>query len=537
MISTTGWLRRDASQGKRGRKNCLAFMLLVFMVLPGGMSGAALAKEPEPFSWPQLVETARSLATTGFKEPEPAVPKVLMDLTYDQWRQIRFQPEKSLWRDQGLPFELQFFHLGLYYNRPVRINVIDEAGYTSPLLFSPDFFKYGQNYFEASLPPDLGWAGFRIHFPIKNPDYKDEVAVFLGASYFRGIGKDHHYGLSARGLAVDVASPSGEEFPFFREFWIEKPTPNSAYLIVYGLLDGPGTTGAFKFKIVPGQETVMEVDSILFQRHKVQKLGIAPMTSMFFYGEDEKHPKGDFRPEVHDSDGVQVAHKSGEWLWRPLALSNRLQVNGFMVRDNNLAGFGLIQRDVNFDHYQDLEARYDLRPGIWIEPRGNWGPGRVELVEIPTDKEIYDNVVAYWVPEGEAPLKKPIPFNYTLFWHTPGLHGPPGGRVAATRKSSDPANKSLVKLVVDFEGGELGAIDSADGLEAIVTAGPETKITSYQLMRNPVTKGWRLVFVLDLSDGAWDKAAEGKNDVIELRAFLKKGETVLTETWSYGVKR
>ena len=227
-----------------------------------------------------------------------------------------FKPEKSLWRDEGLPFELQFFHLGLYYNRPVRINVINESGRAAPVDFSKDYFNYGQNVFNDPLPPDLGWAGFRIHFPIKSPDYRDEAAVFLGASYFRAVGREHHYGLSARGLAVDVAVSSGEEFPYFKEFWVEKPTPQSTTIVVYALLDSPGTTGAYKFVLIPGLETIMEVDSVLFQRHKVQKLGIAPLTSMFFYGETQKHPKGDFRPEVHDSDGLEISYRSGEWLWR-----------------------------------------------------------------------------------------------------------------------------------------------------------------------------------------------------------------------------
>ena len=513
---------------------CLLTSLIVVSCLI--QPGLARADESPPFTWPHLVEKARILATTGFKEPMPPVPQFLLDLNYDQWRQIRFKPEKSLWRDEGLPFELQFFHLGLYYNRPVRINVIDESGRAAPVAFSQDYFNYGQNVFSDPLSADLGWAGFRIHYPIKTPEYKDEVAVFLGASYFRAIGREHHYGLSARGLAVDVAVSSGEEFPYFKEFWVEKPTMLSTTITVYALLDSPGTTGAYKFVIIPGLETVVEVESVLFQRHKVQKLGIAPLTSMFFYGEAQKHPKGDFRPEVHDSDGLEISYRSGEWLWRPLALSPKLQINGFMVGDNDLAGFGLIQRDLDFDHYQDLEARYDLRPSVWIAPRGNWGPGRVELVEIPTDKEIYDNVVAYWVPAVKPPLEEPLTYNYTMYWHAPGRYHPPAGRVVATRQTMVPNTKGTVKMVLDFEGGELQSIDSPDELEAVISSGSKNVGQDYQLIKNVVTGGWRLVFRIDPTDSIWEDAINPDSGIIELRAFLKKGDTVLTETWSYGVK-
>ena len=336
---------------------------------------------------------------------------------------------------------------------------------------------------------------------------------------------------------MDVATSSGEEFPYFKEFWVEKPTMQSTSIVVYALLDSPGTTGAYKFVITPGLETITDVDSVLFQRHKVQKLGIAPLTSMFFYGETQKHANGDFRPEVHDSDGLEISYRSGEWLWRPLVLTTKLQINGFMVGDNDLAGFGLIQRDANFDHYQDLEARYDLRPSVWISPRGNWGPGRIELVEIPTDKEIYDNVVAYWVPAAKPPLEEPLTYNYTMSWHTAGNYRPPAGRIVATRKASVPGKKGAVKMVLDFEGGELQSIDSADELEAVISAGPDVVDKDYQLIKNVVTGGWRLVFLVNPDDSLWDKVADADSGIIELRVFLKKGDTVLTETWSYGVKR
>ena len=279
------------------------------------------------------------------------------------------------------------------------------------------------------MPDNLGFAGFRIHYPINKPDYHDEVAVFVGASYFRAVGQRMNYGLSARGLAIDTVLPSGEEFPYFRKFWIHEPQPDAKEISLYALLDGPSVAGAYHFVIHPGKETVIDVKLTLFLRKPVAKLGIAPMTSMFHHGENSyAKVMDDFRPEIHDSDGLMIATATGEWIWRPLVNPKTLLVNSFQV--NNPAGFGLSQRDLDFDHYQDLESNYENRPSLWISPVGNWGEGRVELIQIPTDKEVYDNIVAFFVPsklpeKGEAPLLR-LPDGLAL------LHGQPA---TSSRKS------------------------------------------------------------------------------------------------------
>jgi glucans biosynthesis protein len=508
-------------------------MGLVLIVVAAWLAGAAAATAQEPpFGLEQVIEKARVMAREPFKDPAGSVPKFLLDLEYDQWRDIRFRPAKSVWRSEDLPFEIQFFHVGLYYDRSVKINVVDN-GQAQPLPYSTEYFDYGKNQFSEPFPSDLGFAGFRVHYPIKSPCYKDEAAVFVGASYYRSLGKDHVYGLSARGLALDTAAPTGEEFPYFREFWIEKPKPGATSLTVYGLLDSPGVTGAYKYVIHPGRETTMKVESAVFRRRDGQKVGVAPLTSMFLYGENANvHMNNDFRPEIHDSDGLLVHYKYGEWLWRPLVTPQRLLVNSFFTREKDLVGFGLLQRDISYDNYQDLEAWYEKRPSVWITPDGDWGEGHVELVLIPTTKEIHDNVVAYWVPHQLPPMDQPMVFNYTMRWHTAGPIGPLGGRVTATRTAKGKKD-NYIKMVVDFEGGELGDIETTEGLEAEIGVGANATLVEHQLAKNPYTGGWRLVFQIQPEAGALNLVHK---DLIELRAFLRYKGAVVTETWSYGVQ-
>ena len=494
------------------------------------------------FSFAEVEERARQLASTAFVDPDGSVPEFLLKVSYDQWRKIRFRVDKSLWRDEELPFELQFFHPGLFYNRLVRLNVVSD-GKAERLPFSTDFFEYGDLEFADKVKAlSMDFAGFRAHFPLNTPEYKDEFVVFLGASYFRAVAKDVQYGLSARGLAVDTAMQSGEEFPYFREFWIERPKSGDLDLTIYALMDSPSLTGAYRFIIAPGDETSMDVKSTLFLRKDVQKLGIAPLTSMFLYGETQNGWKGDFRPEVHDSDGLLVEDENGTFYWRPLANPRRLSLSSRAMEKP--AGFGLFQRDGLFDHYQDLEARYERRPSLWIEPKG-WGRGKVELVEIPSEQEIHDNIVAYWVPEKTVLEDKSfypnsMDFDYTMRWISPGVSVHPLGFASATR-IADGNGPETVKFVVDFEGGYLADIPADIGLTSVVTVGDGAKLLEKQLMKNEVTGGWRLVFqVAKESEESIKKLFPSSNHPsVLITALLKRGENLpdpLTETWTYDLR-
>jgi periplasmic glucans biosynthesis protein len=507
---------------------------LVFLFAFGGCSSQAETYAAKStFSFQSVVQEAKELSERPYKSPKGEVPDSLSVDNYDQWRNIRFKPDRSLWRKEGLPFTLQFFHPGLYYDRTVTLYIISPKGEVKPIPFSKDLYTYPREEASTLVPDNLGFAGFRVHHPINKPDYHDEVAVFVGASYFRAVGQNMNYGLSARGLAIDTVLPSGEEFPDFRKFWIHEPQRDAKDLSLYALLDGPSVTGAYHVVIHPGKETVIDVELTLFLRKPVGKLGIAPITSMFHHGENSyARVMDDFRPEIHDSDGLMLATSTGEWIWRPLLNPKTVLVNSFRV--NNPLGFGLSQRDQDFDHYQDLESNYENRPSLWIRPVGSWGEGRVELIQIPTDKEVYDNIVAFFVPSKLPEKGEPLSFAYQMFWHyATESPRPPGGRVVATRTARTKVEGAR-KFVIDFAGAPLDSLPPDAPVEGVVTVGSGGKSTEQQVYKNRFTGGWRLVFQI-LSDEAIsaDKDRPKTRDPVELRAFIKLGDDVLTETWSY----
>lgn len=476
------------------------------------------------FGLDDVARQAEQLAKKPHVAPPASVPEYLASLDYAHYREIRFQPEQALWRKEGLPFQLQFFHPGHHYTRPVRIHLI-ERGRAHPLPFQPEAFDYGSLPFRERVPKDLGWAGFRIHADLNAPGSMDETAVFLGGTYFRALGQSQHYGLSARGIAIDTAEAKGEEFPAFTDFWIEKPAPGVKRLTVLALMDGPSLTGAYRFVIEPGRETVMEVEARLHARADIRKLGLAPLTSMFLHGEATANTFGDYRPEEHDSDGLLIHSGSGEWLWRPLENTPQVRINRFLA--DHARGFGLMQRDRDFDHYQDLAWRYEDRPSLWIEPQGDWGPGGVELVRLPSDNSTLDNVVAYFVPAQPLLAGQARTLAWRMRWLKDDAGLPGGARVVATRLSTSnterlPENRGVARYLVDFAGGGLGQWRTPGEIEAVSSLQGAGKIRSQRLEPNPHTDGWRLTLYIE-------PPAEG---TAELRAFLKRGEAVLSETWS-----
>ncbi|MEW6269520.1 MAG: glucan biosynthesis protein G [Thermodesulfobacteriota bacterium] len=489
-------------------------MLVVLAALASPVRAAA-------FGWDDVVARARDLAREAFYAGDAEIPDWLAAISYDEWRDIRFRPEYATWREEELPFQVQFFHPGLFYNRPVKVSVIDGEE-VSPAMFLPSQFDYGRNEFASRVPQTLGYAGFRVHAPIKSSDYFDEVIVFLGASYFRAVGRDQVFGLSARGLAIDTAEPSGEEFPFFREFWIEKPAQGAESLTVFALLDSPGIAGAYGFVVRPGEETDVEVYAELFPRRDIEKLGIAPLTSMFFHGENTERKFDDFRPEAHDSDGLSIHFASGDWLWRPLDNPERLQISRFDMDDPR--GFGLIQRDRDFASYQDLETQAQLRPSAWIEPIGAWGAGRVELVEIPTKSDTNDNVVAFWVPARPVKQGEPLAVAYRLRWYGDHPDRPPLARVTATRRDHG-AKGDAERFVVDFAGGNIDLIPATEILHGSLSIRPEkeAELVGQQVVKNRVTGEWRLTF----------QVRPRGSEPVDLRARLEWIGQPLTEIWAY----
>jgi glucans biosynthesis protein len=478
--------------------------------------------DAQPFDYAWLKGRARTLATRPYQKPAGKLPDEVSALDWDRYQAIGYRDDHALWADDGRRFRLKFFHLGLYFGVPVRMHELAD-GMAQQLAYDPEMFDYGKSGLQAArLPRDLGFAGFRVNF---HSDWKHDVAAFLGASYFRAVGGERQYGLSARGLAIDAGG--NEEFPLFTDFWLEKPTADSTALTVYALMDSPSVAGAYRFDLRPADRTVMDVDAALYPRKDIDRVGIAPLTSMFQYGENDRRMANDWRPEIHDSDGFSMWAGSGEWLWRPLINPSQIRFSAFI--DENPRGFGLLQRDRAFDHYQDDGAFYERRPSLWVEPKGGWGKGTLQLVELPTDDETNDNIVAFWTPAAKPRAGEERLFSYRLHWGGRPPMQPSAAQVVATRTGiggvvgRKRAYESW-RFAVDFEGGDLSLLGDETQMTPMITASRGTvEIASARPLKS--IGGYRAMFDLRLPDA-------GRMPV-ELRMFLAYRGQPMSETWSY----
>ena len=492
-------------------------------------TSASEASQPALFE--AISSRAKILAKGNFKPFSGKMPEALAKMDYDQYRSVRFRPDSSLWRNEA-NFEVQLFHAGYIFKEPVVLHSATNGGDTT-IPFKQEYFNYEGTAAKLAgiANKDLGYAGFRVHYPINNSKYKDEFMVFQGAasSYFRIVGPGHAWGLSARGLAIDTAEPKGEEFPIFREYWMLKPTPTEKHLVIYALMDSPSITGAFRFDAYPGANTEVKVTARLYARKDIQKLGVAPLTSMFMFGENSVNVSrfDDFRPEVHDSDGVLMQTSSGEWVWR--ALSNHRGLHISSLGDTNPQGFGLMQRDRDFNNYLDTEAHYEKRPSLWVKPENAWGKGRVELVEIPSDSEANDNIVAYWVPDEPMKAGDSREFKYSLKpldAHVPEQNV---AKVLRTRTGwgavaaqGNPPPKSKRQFAIDFQGGDLDKLPANAVVVADLGKNSGT-FTDLYVSKLPDGKTYRASFKVE-PDG---------NNVVDMRVFIKTNNKRLSEVWSY----
>lgn len=485
------------------------------------------ARPPQPqsvarFGFESVQHLAQQRASEPYRDRSGKLPDSLSKMSYDDYRAIQFRGEQALWRGQAL-FEVQFFHRGFAYDRRVNVTEIGEDGVLRAITYDPSQFEFGKGAPPKDLPADLGFAGLRVHFPLQRPDYKDELIAFLGASYFRLLGRDQSYGASARGLAINVASPGGEEFTYFTDFWLVRPAPGQRTLTIYALLDSPSIAGAYRFEVRPGTTSVVEVTATLYARQSVDKLGLAPMTSMYLYGEDRPRPFDDYRPEVHDSDGLLLQTGGGEWLWRPLFSPRALRVSSFS--DEHPRGFGLTQRDRDFSHYQDEDAHYQRRPSYWVAPLGDWGKGSVELVEIPNDEDIHDNIVSYWIPSMRLQPHKPFTFSYLLSAYLEAPQWSPGGRVIAMRTAQlrgRGGGDAPRRILIDFAGGDLPTLVGTQPVKAEISShnGDVDNVSIQRLVENGV---WRVSF----------RVVPKNSQSVDLRCYLTLYGESLTETWTY----
>jgi glucans biosynthesis protein len=483
----------------------------------------------QPFSFELLIQRATELSRRPYIAPVPQVPDIVHSINFDATQSITFLPQYSLWPAGPGPYPVRFFHLNRYTDVPVRIHELT-GGTSREILYAPQYFQYADAALAQKLPANLGFAGFRV----MNGRHSDiDWLAFQGASYFRSAGIQDQYGLSARGIAVNTALSTQEEFPRFSEFWLQPSADASPTLTIYALLDGPSLTGAYAFEARRADKVTMDVRAQLFTRSDIQRLGIAPLTSMYWYRSNELRRSVDWRPAIHDSDGLALWTGKGERIWRPLTDPPTLQTNSFM--DTNPKGFGLSQRDRNFDDYQDDGAFYERRPSAWVEPiehgsegADSWGEGSVQLVEIPTDDEIHDNIVAYWQRRAPVASGSTLKFQYRLYWQSDDPPLPAGlARTVATRLGRGgvpgrPVPSDRWKFVVDFEGGELQRMKPRYDIEAVVSLS-RGKVETPYVIKVVGTDRWRAFF---------DVALQGK-DPVDLRCFLRLDQRTFTETWVY----
>jgi glucans biosynthesis protein len=505
--------------------SCCALVLATL-----GMSLPAAAKTPKKpvtpapqptpaagsyaFSFDTLLADAKRRAQKPYSPQRNTLPAGLDKLSPEQYRSIHFNPEAGIWREDQLPFRLELLRAGYNLQTAATVSTVED-GRALDLVATPAMFDMG-----SSLPPlgsklSLPLSGFRIRSQINTKKVWDEFLVFQGASYFRAVAQHLLYGLSARGLAIDTAEPSGEEFPAFTHFWVERPDSRAKSIVIDALLDSESATGAYRFTVTPGVETLMDVDMTVFPRADMRVVGIAPLTSMFLFDETNRGRLDDYRPEVHDSDGLMIQSQADEHIYRQLANPTKLQVSSFTTQPPK--GFGLVQRSRQESDFQDFDNQYERRPSAWVEPHGDWGPGGVELVEIPSGRESNDNIVAFWRPARGLTANHPAHFEYSISWlATPEL--PKGlAEVFATRSGASLDGKRRV-FILDF----VGAGENLQGLRLDLSASGG-KTSNAALVSNGSLHGFRASFELDPGDA----------DLVELRLRVLRGEQPISETWLY----
>ncbi|KAF1019616.1 MAG: Glucans biosynthesis protein D [Paracidovorax wautersii] len=507
-----------------------------------GLPAEALAQTglklspPEPFSFDALIARAKALAAKPYDNRNNLPKDVLDRIDYEQHGKLRYKTDHALFRDGPGQFPVTFFHLGRFFLEPVHMHALvrsDANWFAREVLYDADYFDMPADSPARQLPDGAGFAGFRLQESrrgdqAQRPWQNNDWVAFLGASYFRAIGELYQYGLSARGIAIDVAQPDRpEEFPNFTHFYFEPPASNdSTTVVVYALLQGPSITGAYKFVLKRDKAVIMDIDAQLFLRKNVARLGIAPLTSMYWYSETLKPTGIDWRPEVHDSDGLALWTGGGERIWRPLNNPKATVASSFS--DTKPRGFGLLQRDREFGHYLD-GVHYERRPSLWVEPLGDWGEGAVQLVEIPTDDEIHDNIVAYWVPKAPSTAGKSYRLSYRLHWAADEPYPTELARCMGTRmgrggQPGQPRPQGVRKFMVDFHGGPLAGLAFGVKPEVVLSAGSgRFSYVFAEAVPDGVPGHWRAQF---------DFAPDGASPA-DIRLYLRNGDQTLSETWLY----
>lgn len=481
---------------------------------PGAIIQAALG-EGQRFEPALVVEVARQIARRPYQAAASDLPDQFANLSYEQYSEIRALPQAQIWAGENRGFVVEPLHRGFVYTNPVVIYVAED-GLVRRIGYDRNRFEFGKLSVPANVP-DIAFSGVKLLTTFGNGGSPVEFAAIQGANFFRAIARGQNFGVVARALTLRPAEARGEEFPYFRALWIERPTPGTEQLLVHAVLDSESVAGAVRLTLRPGDMTIVDVEMVLFPRVNLEHVGFGGMQASYLFGPNDRLEIDDARIGAYEAKGLCMSNGRGEWLWRPLQNPETLQISAFL--DRSPKGFGLLQRDRDFAAFQDDEQRFELRPSLWVEPIGDWGEGVVQLIEIPSDKEINDNILSYWRPRGPIQAGSEVSVAYRQYWSWRPPERPPLALVSGTFSGRGTAGRRR-RFMVDFRGDELGS--ELPDLRAVATASPGT-IAGLKLYRYPGRKTIRAAFELD----------PGNENASEMRLVLHAGERPISETWLY----
>jgi glucans biosynthesis protein len=472
---------------------------------------------PPPFTRDFVIELARSVSRRPFSPPPTDLREPFANLTYEQYVGIKTKPDAALWVGENRDFVIEPLHRGLIFTAPVDIYVVENQ-MMNRVPYDASKFDYGSLKI-TEKPGDVGFSGFRILTPHKDGP-PTEVAIFQGASFYRAAARGQRLGVTARGLSIRTADPRGEEFPAFRAFWIEKPAVGENVMVIHALLDSASATGAYRFTLRPGEATIIDTEMTLFPRAAVDHYGIAGFSASSFFTPLDHRRSDDVRPMVAETNGLQMLTGKDEWLWRPVSNRETLQISAFV--DANPKGFGFLLRERDIAAYQDDDQHWEQRPSLWVEPFGEWGEGAVQLVEVPSESEINENLFAYWRPKQPLAAGKETSFAYRQFWcWTPPARTPLAAAEDAHGGRS-PLGAKLRRFIVVFSGEILANPQRTANLKAALTTSPGSA-TNVRTFLDPQAKTCRVVFDVDPAGETF----------CELRLVLQSGDDPISETWLY----
>ncbi len=473
-----------------------------------------LLADPVDFGPGAVADLARELAKHPFKPISSDIPDPFKSLSYDQYYDIALKGEARVWSEESVGFVLEPLHRGFQYNNPIQLNLVaDNKAYR--LIYDTKLFDFGKLKPAANLG-DIGFSGFRILAP-QGGQGLGEIASFQGANFFRAQAEGQVSGLLARALALKIGDPKGEETPVFRSIWIEKPSLVAATLVVHALIDSDSVAGAFQFTIRPGEATIMDTECTLFPRTTIDNFGLATMSATHLLGFMDHKKFNDYRPNVSEVCGLQMLTGAEEWVWRPVTNPGTLQISSFS--DNKPRGFGCILRDRDFEDYDDEDNHWEKRPSLWIEPLGDWTEGVVQLIEIPSQSDVNDNILCFWRPKDPLKAGTEVSFAYRQFWCWDPPQRPD---LARATHSHSGENGKRQRFFVEFTGDILGNADLTNAITLTLTAGTGS-ITMKKTFADPDRKTFRVLFELDPSNA----------DSSELRLLLQANGKSVSETWLY----